>query len=215
MNASNEKTQDHPKKFVYWMLCPLFVMLIGGLSVFDKNSSQPADLAATTKPEQRSASNVTLSQTKPKSRKHKTLLTKTDQLRRLRLLAEIRGRLNSMSTSEFGSGESSEIEEEEGNLNREYVRNQTMELVPLIRECYQFALEDVPDVDGRIDIEVSLIGDPELGGLIENSKVVGGDFSEDSDFAECLRETMYALDLPAPEDGGSRVFKIPFRFRPE
>ena len=89
------------------------------------------------------------------------------------------------------------------------------EIVPLIKECYQLALDQNPDIGGELVVEFSIIGDPELGGLVETSEIVAGDLVDDQTLAECMRETIYALQFKAPEDGGRLVVRYPFRFRPE
>lgn len=100
-----------------------------------------------------------------------------------------------------------------GSLDKEYIQKQIKEIVPLVAECYELALHSNPDLQGRVVVEIKLIGEEDIGGLIESSRVV----EEDSDvtepsFLECVRETMYAVELDAPEGGGSVVIKYPLNF---
>jgi hypothetical protein len=88
------------------------------------------------------------------------------------------------------------------------------EIVPLIKECYDVALEQEPTMGGKIVVEFVIIGEEEIGGLVESSQVV----AEQSDvksppFLECVQETMYAIELDAPEGGGSTTIRYPFNFR--
>ncbi len=101
-----------------------------------------------------------------------------------------------------------------GSLSKEYIQEQIREILPLVKQCYEQALLAHPETAGKLVVRFSIVGDPELGGLIEQSEIVdteGG--AADEGLSTCVRETMYALRLQAPEGGGRMVVTYPFIFR--
>lgn len=103
-----------------------------------------------------------------------------------------------------------------GSLAPDYIREQIQDVTPLIRECYDAALSTDPDLGGRVTVEMKLIGEEEIGGLIESSVVLAEESDVATpDFLECVSETMYAVELDAPEGGGAVTIRYPFHFRAE
>lgn len=100
-----------------------------------------------------------------------------------------------------------------GSLDKEYIRQQIKEIIPLVKECYDNALAQGQKGQGKITMNFSIIADPVLGGLIEESQVRGTDPSFSPDMLECMRETMYALQFEAPRNGGRVKVTYPFVFR--
>lgn len=99
----------------------------------------------------------------------------------------------------------------EGKLSADYIRASMREITPLIKECFQMALAESPGLEGRITLRFDIIADEQYGGLVESSEV-----RDDSELArnpvlnECLRETIYALKIKAPEGGGRVTVNYPF-----
>ena len=80
----------------------------------------------------------------------------------------------------------------------EYIREPYMQIRPLLKECYQKHIEDVAEVSGNITMVFTIISDEEYGGLIEASAVVGeSEIAISEGLNECLKESMYAMKLPA------------------
>jgi hypothetical protein len=101
-----------------------------------------------------------------------------------------------------------------GSLDKEYIRAAIRELVPLVRECYENALRDQPDLGGRLTVEFSIAGEPEIGGVVTESRIAGTDAGAlHAGLEECVRETMYGLKLDAPAGGGTVQVRYPFVFR--
>lgn len=100
-----------------------------------------------------------------------------------------------------------------GTLDKEYIRQQIKEIIPLVKECYDNALAQGQKGQGKIAMSFSIIADPELGGLIEESQVQDKDPSFSPDMLECMRETMYAIQFEAPKNGGRVKVSYPFVFR--
>jgi hypothetical protein len=101
-----------------------------------------------------------------------------------------------------------------GELDKEYIRASIRELVPLVRECYENALRDQPDLGGTLTVAFTIAGEPEIGGVVTESGIVGTDAGTlHAGLEECVRETMYGLKLQAPRGGGIVKVRYPFVFR--
>ncbi|MFH1807741.1 MAG: AgmX/PglI C-terminal domain-containing protein [Pseudomonadota bacterium] len=146
---------------------------------------------------------------------------------RARLLAEIGRRLAAAAIVRGvdgavpqgpGGGGVTASEAAPGSLSKEYIQAQVREIVPLVKECYEQALETQPGLSTTLKVRFTIEGDPELGGVISSSDIldIDGGVAPGS-LGECVRETMYALRLKAPEGGGKVTVHYPFRFqsRPE
>ena len=109
-------------------------------------------------------------------------------------------------------------EEAKGSLDKAYIQAQVREIIPLVKECYDMALEAAKDtsepLDGVLKVRFSIIGDEELGGVIEDSQVLEGTpLSGNAALTECVQETMYGLQLEPPRGGGKVVVTYPLRFQ--
>lgn len=105
---------------------------------------------------------------------------------------------------------------EPGSLDKDYVRQQVREVIPLVQECYVSALEKAPQLRGRIVLRFTISGEPELGGLVESAEVQeAGEGLKDPALQECMRESMYALRFKAPQGGGQVVVSYPFLLSPD
>lgn len=101
---------------------------------------------------------------------------------------------------------------EPGTLDPEYIRSAVQELKPLIRECYELALDQQPDLEGRLVVDFEIVGEPDVGGVVETSEIDEASDLRHPALDECIRETMYTAELPAPEGGGRVTVRYPFNF---
>ncbi|MEZ4365730.1 MAG: hypothetical protein R2939_05520 [Kofleriaceae bacterium] len=53
-----------------------------------------------------------------------------------------------------------------GTLDRDTIRDAVKEMVPLITECYEAALEQRPDLKGSLVVEFTIEGEPDIGGVV-------------------------------------------------
>jgi hypothetical protein len=99
-------------------------------------------------------------------------------------------------------------------LPAEYIREAVREIVPLLKECYHMELEERGNVSGKVVLGFSLVADDEHGGLVEEASILESELSKEisDSFAECLRESVYALRLDAPEWGGRHTVRYPLYF---
>jgi RNA polymerase sigma factor (sigma-70 family) len=94
-------------------------------------------------------------------------------------------------------------------LDRDYIRTAMQDIIPLVEECYVNALVTDPALAGRVTVEFTIEGEPEVGGLVGSSEVVDSDIDA-PDMLECMRETMYALELEPPAEGTVVKVRYPF-----
>jgi hypothetical protein len=105
-----------------------------------------------------------------------------------------------------------ELDQPEGH-DRDYIQERMQELIPLIKECYTMALERDPTLSGTLIVDLTLVGEPDVGGLVGSSEVDPEESTllEDG-MSECVRETMYALEIDPPTGGGEVRVRYPFLF---
>jgi hypothetical protein len=133
---------------------------------------------------------------------------------------EMRARIQRALESRPEPRSSSAAEEAEpaetfGTLNKEYIREVVREqVVELVRECYENALEHEPEMAGRISLEFTIVGDESVGGVIEEVVVGEGTTLLDPELGECVSESMASATFSPPEGGGSVQVTYPFIFEP-
>ena len=89
------------------------------------------------------------------------------------------------------------------------------DLMPLADECYEAAVERDPSIAGMIDINLEVVGDEEVGGIVESFELGDENEIRDEQMIECIRETTLSTLFPAPEDSGRRGARLTLRFEPE
>lgn len=116
-----------------------------------------------------------------------------------------------------GGGEASEEAEDEpaGTMDPEYIRDAMQAIQPLLAECYDLARaaaerEGAEAPEGRLVTRFVFTGEPEVGGVVEESEVLEESSLRDPALEECFRETLYTLELPAPDEGGTITVHYPF-----
>ncbi len=105
-----------------------------------------------------------------------------------------------------------------GRLDPQYIRDAVQEIRPLLGECYEMAVQaaqeagdDVPE--GQLVTEFTFVGAPGEGGIVESSSIDENSEVYHPVLDECFRETLYTLELPAPEEGGRILVRYPFQLR--
>ena len=129
-------------------------------------------------------------------------------------IAEARAKRTSSGTTgatgTTGSGTSNRSRQE---LSKDYIHQQVEAIMPMLHECYMKALEQDPKLGGSLVVKFWVGGEPDVGGLIESSEV---DATQSTiahpEMIECVRETMYGLELVAPPEGGRLEVHHTFRF---
>lgn len=97
-------------------------------------------------------------------------------------------------------------------LDAQYIRDAVREVRPLLAECYERTLEEQPELEGTMIVEFTIEGEPDVGGVVENTTIADTSTLSHPSLDECVRETMYTLQLPAPDGSGSVQVRYPFHF---
>jgi hypothetical protein len=148
-----------------------------------------------------------------KRRKPKLPKNAIDKRKRAEVLALILSALQEKERrkAEKHSRESPKL----ARLPAKYIREAVNEIIPLLKECYEMELVERGKVSGKVVLGFDLIADDEHGGLVEEVRIEETELSKDDSvsFTECLRESVYALRLNAPEWGGRTTVRYPLVFR--
>lgn len=89
------------------------------------------------------------------------------------------------------------------------------DLMPLADECYEAAVERDPTIAGMIDINIEMVGDEDVGGIVESFELGDENEIQDQEMIECIRETTLSTIFPAPKDTGRRGARLTLKFEPD
>jgi hypothetical protein len=102
-----------------------------------------------------------------------------------------------------------------GTISPEYIRERVREdFFPLARECYEAALEKQPKLAGKLIISFVIVGDDEVGGVVDSAELAEGSTLDDEELSTCMLESMLSLSFVAPSGGGSVSVTYPFELSP-
>lgn len=85
------------------------------------------------------------------------------------------------------------------------------ELIPLTEECIELATARGPAPRGMLAIDVSAIGDEDVGAVVESVEFPEANELHDPELLECVRESSLAMNLPPPPEGGRTSFTVTMR----
>jgi hypothetical protein len=185
-----------------------------------KEDVDVAETGAATRPENHradisSGSEAASPDTGVKSRRKRTARlpqNAIDRKKRAEILALI---LSALQAKERETGKRHSRESlKPAGLPAEYIQEAVREIVPLLKECYHMELEERGTIRGKVVLGFDLVADDEHGGLVEEASILESELSKEisDSFAECLRESVYALRLDAPEWGGRHTVRYPLYF---
>ncbi len=89
------------------------------------------------------------------------------------------------------------------------------DLMPLADECYEAAVERDPTLAGMMDINLEVVGDEDVGGIVESFELGDENEIRDAEMIECIRETTLSTLFPAPKDTGRRGARLTLKFEPD
>lgn len=89
------------------------------------------------------------------------------------------------------------------------------ELMPLVDECYGLARQAKPALAGELRLDVTLLGDAELGGVVDGVEPGKDNGLADPGLVECVQQSILALTLPPPPQGGRDEFSLSLKLTPE
>jgi RNA polymerase sigma factor (sigma-70 family) len=104
-------------------------------------------------------------------------------------------------------------EETSEDPDKDYIQEAMRGLLPMIVDCYKQARETTPSLAGTLVVHVTIEGEPGIGGVVTES-AIDSEQSEihDAGLAECVEETMFALEIDPPVNGGTVQVTYPFTF---
>jgi RNA polymerase sigma-70 factor (ECF subfamily) len=72
----------------------------------------------------------------------------------------------------------------------------------LLGQCYDLGRAEDPNLEGTVMVRFTLVGEPNVGGLLERVEIVDTDTTiTQQTIRDCLTEQLYALELDPPPDG--------------
>ena len=87
---------------------------------------------------------------------------------------------------------------------------------PMGGSCYADLQAHQPDAKGRVVLDVTVLGNPAVGGIVDDVTLDPTSTLTDPDFVTCMRESMLAMVFKAPPSGHDRVtFTIPMDLSPD
>jgi hypothetical protein len=103
-----------------------------------------------------------------------------------------------------------------GEIDGKYIEQRIREdFVPLARQCYADALERNPKLveatDATIDIELVVVGDPKVGGVVDQAKLGPKTNVEDPELQTCVRESVMSVSFAAPPEGSPLTVRFPIK----
>ncbi|MCX5741001.1 MAG: AgmX/PglI C-terminal domain-containing protein [Proteobacteria bacterium] len=100
-----------------------------------------------------------------------------------------------------------------GELDKQFIQASVREIAPLLAACYEDGLARDPTMAGSIVVNFTIEGEADVGGVIGES-AIDPDRSDlvDPAVRECIQETMYAIKIAPPPEGGVVKVTYPFKF---
>lgn len=95
----------------------------------------------------------------------------------------------------------------------EYLKERVREVVPLLVECYELALEEEPSLEGKILVGFTVVGKAGIGGVVESVDLSRGTTITHGGLLECVRESIHAVWIDVP-DQERIIVHYPFHFSP-
>ncbi|PCC67616.1 hypothetical protein SAMN02745121_02251 [Nannocystis exedens] len=88
------------------------------------------------------------------------------------------------------------------------------ELMPLVDECHALVREEHPELTGMLVLDLEILGDEDIGGVVNTLEPGKGNEIAEPALLECVRESLLAVTLPPPEQGGRDAISLSMRFDP-
>ncbi|MCA9688707.1 MAG: AgmX/PglI C-terminal domain-containing protein [Myxococcales bacterium] len=143
-----------------------------------------------------------------------------DRAKRDAMLLELRDALAARSSATATPDAKADAKEEDAKepgplptLDKDYIQARIREdLLPLATECYESALEQDEAIAGRMVMKFAIVGDEEIGGLVDNVELAEDNEIKHEGLVECMRESMLSVTFDPPQGGGQVQVTYPFVF---
>jgi hypothetical protein len=141
--------------------------------------------------------------------------TRRDRAASDALRLALRERARRTPSGSGSAGATAEPPATEQVLDKDYIRSRIQDdLVPIAQECYESALEDDPKLAGKLIMKFTIVGDEEVGGVVDEAELDPSSDLKHPALGECMRESMLSLSFAPPPDGGTVSVTYPFAFAP-
>jgi RNA polymerase sigma-70 factor (ECF subfamily) len=105
------------------------------------------------------------------------------------------------ATSGDSTGTVLDIEDKTGDTS-DWEKRAGGTINSLFGQCYDLGRAEDPAFAGTVMVRFTLVGEPGVGGVLENVEIVDKDTSiTQQTFRDCITEQLYALELDPPPDG--------------
>lgn len=105
------------------------------------------------------------------------------------------------ATTGDSTGTTLEIEDRTGDTS-DWEKRASATVNKLFGQCYDLGRAEDPAFGGTIVVRFTLVGESNVGGLLENVAIVDKDTSiTQQTFRDCITQQLYALELDPPPDG--------------
>lgn len=99
-------------------------------------------------------------------------------------------------------------------ISKNDIRAAMRELIPFIADCYEQGLPSLPSPDFDMVADMTLVGDPDIGTLVEvNALVDGSGNALAITLDDCFKTAFQLLALPPLAEGDKVEVRYPFVFR--
>ncbi|HEY1553233.1 MAG TPA: hypothetical protein VGF94_00295 [Kofleriaceae bacterium] len=86
-------------------------------------------------------------------------------------------------------------------------------LSSLLGQCYDLGRADDPTLQGTVMLRFTLVGEPNVGGLLERADIIDDNTSiTQQTIRDCITQQLYALELDPPPDGVRVERELTLRF---
>lgn len=139
-----------------------------------------------------------------------------DRAERDKLRERIYRSLGQVPPTNARSLPSSTIAREAGVIDAAYVKERIQEdFLPLAKQCYEAALERDAGIAGKLVMSFNIVGDDEVGGIVEAADSTEDSTITDPELLYCMRESMLSMSFEPPKHGGSVTVVFPFVLNPD
>ena len=103
-----------------------------------------------------------------------------------------------------------------GHYEASYIQQTFREdMFPILRQCYDSALKRLPALSGKLVLSFSIVGDSQVGGVVEDASIADDSTLHDTEMETCVGESLLALTFDKPPSGGGLVtVRYPIAFSP-
>ncbi|MCP4675050.1 MAG: AgmX/PglI C-terminal domain-containing protein [Deltaproteobacteria bacterium] len=105
---------------------------------------------------------------------------------------------------------------EETGLSGDYIKEIITEAIPEVKTCYEQALKETPDLGGKLIINFTISGEPDIAGLVDELEVTDESdkvIASNEMMSDCMADTILSLEFEPPKQGGTVEVSYPFTFR--